>query len=111
LKISRAENSDLLKSVRVRWRESDKATWSPSVWWLHGGEREAYERNSKKMRTKDFYNQNNKTGVRTALPNMQVPFYLYLHPSDCYISISTCVFIFISMFPTVATRIISHVLA
>jgi hypothetical protein len=34
-KLLRMEESALVKSVRVRWRESDKPSWSPAVSWLH----------------------------------------------------------------------------
>jgi hypothetical protein len=34
-KLLRMEESSLVKSVRVRWRESDKPSWSPAVSWLH----------------------------------------------------------------------------
>jgi hypothetical protein len=34
-KLLRMEESSLVKSVRVRWRESDKPSWSPAISWLH----------------------------------------------------------------------------
>jgi len=70
-KIERADDAGLLKSVRVRWRESDKLSWSPDVNWLQQGERENYEQQQRYKRQK-FYG-GHKPGVRATMPSMPAP--------------------------------------
>jgi len=69
-RIAHAEDAAILKSMRVRWRESDKPSWAPSVSWLQHGEREHYERAVKKL--KPAAGAAKPQGVRAAMPMMQV---------------------------------------
>ena len=46
----------------MRWRESDKLSWSPDVNWLQKGERENYEQQQRYKRQK-FYGGQKPVGV------------------------------------------------
>ncbi|EKX52283.1 hypothetical protein GUITHDRAFT_133985 [Guillardia theta CCMP2712] len=49
-KIRQGRDAGIMRSIRIRWRESDKREWGPNTQWLTVKEREMLDRNSKKQR-------------------------------------------------------------